>query len=116
MRRKATKQSRGPNAEERRFMAYTKECDCIVCGNSPVIVDHCRGSTFKIKHELVSVLLGHWFVLPLCQTCDDAHTKHSVKVFEAKHGRQIDLWIGHYVGSGITAPYDVESALLTLEG
>jgi len=77
MQRKATRQSRGPNAAEKRFQGYLKEHDCIWCGNSgPSIVDHCRGSTFKHNKTLI----GHWFCLPACVECDIKKTIHGKRL------------------------------------
>jgi hypothetical protein len=91
MQRKATKTTRGPNAEEQRFQAFCKESDCSVCGNpGPSIVHHCEGSTFK--HN--KVLVGHWFTIPLCETCDDVITKGSRRAFREKFGPQSHIWNG----------------------
>jgi hypothetical protein len=96
MQRRATKNTRGPNANEKRFMAYTKECACICCGNpGPSIVHHCEGATFK--HN--KVLVGHWFVIPLCQTCDDVVTHGSKNAFRDINGSQAGLWFIHYENS-----------------
>ena len=77
MQRKPTKQSRGPNAAEKRFHAHIKECECTWCGNpGPSIVDHVKGSTFK--HN--KVLIGHWFVLPQCVECDHKKTIEGEKL------------------------------------
>lgn len=71
MQRKPTKQSRGPNAAEKRFQTYIKHCSCTWCNNpGPSIVDHVKGATFK--HN--KVLIGHWFVLPSCVYCDKRKT------------------------------------------
>jgi hypothetical protein len=84
MQRKATKQSRGPNASEKRFQAHIKECCCAWCSNSgPCIVDHVKGSTFK--HN--KVLIGHWFVLPNCVECD-----HDKTIGGLKLGNSAEKW------------------------
>lgn len=71
MQRKPTKNTRGPNAKEKRFQGWIKECVCTWCSTpGPGIVDHVKGSTYK--HN--KVLIGHWFVLPNCPTCDHKKT------------------------------------------
>lgn len=95
MQRKATKNTRGPNADEKAFMAYTKECRCIVCGHvGPSIVDHALGSTFKHRKTLV----GHWFLLPLCSVCDGFKSapNGSTSKFIEMCGMQLcELWDEH---------------------
>lgn len=71
MQRKATKTTRGANADEKRFMSFVKESDCIGCGlEGPSIVDHIYGATFKHK----KVLVGMWALLPYCELCDSIKT------------------------------------------
>ena len=71
MQRKATKTTRGPDAQEKRFQGYIKSEPCCWCGNeSGSIVDHIKGATFKHNKTLI----GHWFVLPNCQECDQKKT------------------------------------------
>ena len=109
MQRKATRQTRGPNAEEKRFHAYTKESDCICCGNpGPSIVHHAEGAT--MKHN--KVLIGHWFVLPLCLACDDVITQGSRKAFRERFGTQSELWRKHVFTNAVTPPEDVMIAIL----
>jgi len=109
MQRKATKNTRGANAEEKRFHALTKASDCIVCGNSaPSIVHHCMGATYK--HN--KVLIGHWFVLPLCQSCDDVITHGSRRSFKDRFGLQSDYWLDHYEYNGVDAPIEVYNAIM----
>jgi hypothetical protein len=77
MRRKPTRNTRGPNAYEKRFQGWLKEHACVWCNNpGPSIVDHCRGATFK--HN--KVLVGHWFCLPQCVTCDTQKTIHGKRL------------------------------------
>ena len=67
MQRKATKNTRGPNADEKRFQAWLKDHDCVWCGHpAPSIVDHCRGATFKHNKTLI----GHWMCVSQCASCD----------------------------------------------
>ena len=89
MQRKPTKNTRGPNAEEKRFQAWLKEQPCCVTGKSgPSIVHHCEGSTFK--HN--KVLIGHWFCIPLSQEADDVITHGSRRKFREMYGSQSNLW------------------------
>lgn len=104
MQRKATKNTRGPNADEKAFQGWVKHQPCCWCGNeSGSIVDHVKGSTFKHNKELI----GHWFVLPNCETCDHKKTVEGKKlgdyavkwellqsVYEAETDRNvpIDVW------------------------
>lgn len=77
MQRKPSKTTRGPNAEEKRFQGFVKNHYCIWCGNEgPSIVDHVKGSTFRHNKTLI----GHWFVLPNCQSCDYLKTVEGKKL------------------------------------
>lgn len=95
MNRKPTRQSRGPNVAEKKHMSWAKERGiCAACNAiAPVILHHCEGSTFKSRVGLERVLLGHWFVLGLCQNCDDIVTHGSRRAFREKFGDQCDLWL-----------------------
>lgn len=85
MQRKPTKNTRGPNAEEKRFQAWLKGQPCCVTGKpGPSIVHHCEGATFK--HN--KVLIGHWFCIPLCQEVDDVVTFGSRRKFRELYGPQ----------------------------
>lgn len=93
MQRKATKQSRGPNAFEKRFMGAVKDLPCIVCGHpGPSIVDHIYGSSKKLYNDLERVHVGHLAVLPLCYSCDHIKTHGSRRAFENRFGQQEGLW------------------------
>lgn len=108
MQRPRSKNTRHANAEEKRFMGHTKESDCIVCGASaPSIVHHCKGSTFK--HN--KVLIGHWFVIPLCLGCDDVATRHGITNFIKEFEPQGELWERHVDGSSFNPPEDVRAAI-----
>ena len=90
MQRKPTRQSRGPNAAEKRFQDYQKNkgwCDAEGM-EGPVILHHAEGATFK--HN--KVLCGHWFVLALSQKADDVVTHGSRRKFREKYGPQSILW------------------------
>ena len=109
MQRKATKNTRGPNAQEKRFHAFCKGSDCIVCGNpGPSIVHHCEGATFKHNKTLV----GHWFVIPLCVTCDDVITHGSRTKFRRKFGMQSKFWYDQHQKFNEVAPVEVYDAIL----
>lgn len=96
MQRKATRQSRGYNAAERRHMAWVKERGVCMTDNRVnelgIIVHHCEGSTFK--HN--KVLIGHWFVIGLCETCDNCITHGSRKGFRERFGAQSELWLKQF--------------------
>lgn len=109
MQRKATKTTRGPDASEKRFMGWVKQHGCIVCRNpGPSIAHHCEGATFK--HN--KVLVGHWFLLPLCADCDDVVTRRGKPAFrEFAQATQSALWrylINEYEQS---IPFDVQDAI-----
>lgn len=113
MQRKATKNTRGANAAEKAFHVFTKESDCRACGNAgPSIVHHCMGATYK--HS--KVLIGHWFVLPLCQSCDDIITHGSRRKFKDEVDLQSHLWAYHASDYGLEKgkriPEDVFSAII----
>lgn len=90
MQRKSTKTTRGANADEKAFQAWLKHRDCSVCGHpAPSIVHHCEGATFKHNKTLI----GHWFCIPLCQSCDDVVTHQSRKVFRERFGKDLNRWV-----------------------
>lgn len=108
MQSKVTKNTRAPNAEEKRFHAITKESDCICCGNpGPSIVEHCMGKSFRHNKELI----GHWFVIPLCVECDNVTTKGSRRAFRNKFGPQSKLWFKHLMNTGHQPPISVVGAI-----
>jgi len=84
MQRKASKNTRGPNAQEKAFQGWLKEHDCAWCGcEGPSIVDHCRGATFKHKKTLI----GHWFCISQCVTCDKSKTIDGKRL-----GNEAEMW------------------------
>ena len=109
MQRKPTKNTRGSNADEDRFQGWLKEQPCAWCGNDgPSIVDHCRGATFK--HN--KVLIGHWFCIPQCVTCDTQKTIHGKRL-----GNEAEKWEETFVkykreDITRTAPFDVSFAIM----
>lgn len=94
MQRKSNRQSRGINSEEKAHMTWVKErCICAACDrHGPVIIHHVMGSAFKKKVNLVTVLLGHWYILGLCKECDDVVTHGSRKAFREKFGPESNLF------------------------
>jgi hypothetical protein len=90
MNRKSSKNTRGPNQDEKDFQWWLKNQRCIVSGQDGVSVHHCKGSTFK--HN--KVLVGHWFCIPLSY---DEHQGpngyHSgSKPWIERNGAQSELW------------------------
>ena len=114
MQRKPTPNTRGANAAEKRFMDYTKHSDCVQCGKEgPSIVDHVAGATYK--HN--KVLIGHWFVIPLCVDCDDVKTQGSTRKFKQTFGvTMAQLWAKHVTAWDVMTreniPRDVQLAIL----
>ena len=90
MQRKATKQSPNANASEKRHLQWVKYQEkCSACdANSLLTLHHCEGSAFKTN----KVLVGHWFVLGLCECCDNVITRGSRRVFKEQLGAQSILW------------------------
>jgi hypothetical protein len=106
--RKPSKTTRGPNADEKRFQGWLKEQPCIWCENpGPSIVDHCRGATFKHKKTLI----GHWFCLPQCVSCDTQKTIHGKRL-----GNESEHWDYVRMEYGDTTdrwpPQDVYEAIM----
>jgi len=60
-----TKQTRGANADEKRYMAWVKHQGCCFC--------NCTSGAFK--HN--KVLIGHWFINSKCTVCDMFTTQGS---------------------------------------
>lgn len=94
MQRPATRQSRGINSAERRYIGWIKDrMICAACKQyGPVICHHAEGSAFKNQ----KVLVGHLFVLGLCQSCDDIVTHQSRRAFRDSFGSQSGLWVEQF--------------------
>lgn len=110
MQRKSTKKTRGANAEEKAFQGWCKDQMCVACTAQPVQVHHCDGATSKAKVDLVTVLIGHWFVLPLCESCHWLFHNNKQQ-FTAINGKQHKLWrhvFGRYDGR---CPDDVRKGI-----
>lgn len=114
MQRRGTKQSPAANTAERAFMAYTKDSDCICCGNpGPSIVDHIYGSSKKLYNGPERVLVGHWAAIPLCVTCDNVKTRGSRRAFEDEFWSQVVMWRSHIENYGHERiPANVISAMV----
>jgi hypothetical protein len=95
MQRKATRQSRAANAEEKAHITWIKERGiCAACGaTGGVIAHHCEGATFKVRVGFERVQIGHWFVLGLCQCCDNIVTRQSRSALRDAFGAQSELWL-----------------------
>lgn len=114
MQRPRSKNTRHANSEEKAYHQWVKESNfCCACENhAQVYGHHCMGSTFK--H--MKTLIGHWFFIGLCQTCDDIVTRGSRRGFTDKLGPQSAMWcesiIRYEVETGKTAPSDVRIAII----
>ncbi len=91
MRRKATANTRGANAAEKRLMDWTAEQSCVICFRpGPSIVEHMYGATFR--HN--KVLIGMFAVLSYCQGCDDVKTHGSHRAHKEVFGfTQAELYL-----------------------
>ena len=112
MQRKATKQSRAANSDEKAFQGWLKDQYCCITGIYGVDVHHCAGSTFK--HN--KVLIGHWFCLPLAPAVH--HEYHSgTKAFKLRYGSQAENWAviadKYEKDQGVTIPFEVRNAIMT---
>jgi hypothetical protein len=113
MQRKATKQSRAINAEERRHLNWIKARGiCAACGmGGGVIAHHFAGSSAKVCVGLNRVMIGHWAVNGLCQCCDDIVTHGSRKAFREKFGTESSVWLRQAEQYHVDIPLDVIGAI-----
>lgn len=117
MQRRPTKNTRGANAEEKRFHKWIKE-DCEICAacckpnHRNLIVHHCEGSTFRHNKTLV----GHWFTIGLCPSCDDIITHGSKNKFRELYGPQSECWenliFKYLVATGNETPYRIMKSIM----
>ena len=111
MQRKSSPQSRGVNAEEKRFIEWCKEQPSIVSGAYGVEVHHCAGSSAKTYVGAQRVHIGHWFCIPL--TPYEHNMYHNRKSeFIASYGVQSALWealISNYTGD---IPENITEAII----
>jgi hypothetical protein len=91
------------SAEEKKFMLWVKDQDCIVCGEYPCIVDHCMGQTY-INNK---VQVGHWWIIPLCAHCDDIKTGGSRRGFINQFGLMSTMWNRLRMKYAASVPEDV---------
>jgi len=103
MQRKPTRQSRGANSDEKRYMRWIKERGiCVVCDNDGgVIAHHCVGSTYKVHMGVEPVQIGHAFVIGLCGACDNIVTRGSHKKFREMFGLESEFWQKQYKDSPV---------------
>lgn len=110
MQRPASKKTRAINADEKRFMSWVKDQQCIQCGSHQVVVDHMYGSTFKHNR----ILIGMWALLPLCPICDDFKTTGSAKAylreFNETQAQSYERLLSQCPGE-LLPPEDVRSAI-----
>jgi len=109
MQRKATRQSRAANAAEKRHMQWIKErCICAACSCAALVINHhCMGSTFRNN----KILVGHWFVLGLCQSCDNLVTRGSKRALTEAFGPQSEMWLKQAEHYPEEIPLDVIQAI-----
>lgn len=106
MQRRATKNTRGPNAEEKRYQAWLKQQPCVWChADGPSIVDHCRGATFKHNKTLI----GHWFCISQCVECDTKKT-----IGGQRNGNEALAWFEQWaLGYQVDCPKEVINSILS---
>lgn len=113
MQRKATKNTRSSNSDERNYYRWLVDNNvCCACKKyRPVIVHHCEGATFR--HN--KILIGHWFVIGLCGECDRVITHGSRRVFRDTYGPQSVLWLecanDYEFQTQKIIPFDVKAAI-----
>lgn len=109
MQRRATKNTRGANAQEKAFQGWLKYQPCYWCNSeSGSIVDHCKGATFK--HN--KVLIGHWMCNSNCLICDTQKTIHGKRLGNESDAA-IDLIDRYEQQLGYTVcPGDVRASIL----
>lgn len=115
MQRPATRQSRAANAEEKQHMSWLKNRGiCAACGNdNGVIIHHCGGSAYKVKVCGVTEIIGHAFVLGLCQVCDNLVTHGSRRALTDAFDMQRFMWREQYSHSPVKFPDAVVTGIMT---
>lgn len=113
MQRPVSKKSRAINANEKRRLQWLKDrATCSACGReAPVINHHCEGSAAKAKLGLETILIGHAFVISLCQECDDLVTRGSRRALTDRYGLQSELWLRQEEENPDPAPDKVRAAI-----
>ena len=115
MNRKPTKNTPGPNADEKAFQSWLKEQPCCVTGRGGVDVHHMYGSAFKNN----KILIGHWACIPLCpdlhRGMDGIHTIGKARWCDM-WGPQSALWelviLDYSAETGETPPNEVYDAIM----
>jgi hypothetical protein len=111
MQRKPTRQSRGPNADEKAFQAWLKGRLGITGGEGLTEVHHCVGSSVK-KNK---IHIGHWFCIPLSQSSHWLFHNRK-REWKKSFGVQSFLWeieiINYSNETGREPPNDVYDAIL----
>lgn len=109
MQRRATKNTRGPNATEKRLMEWVKAQPCCICHQpGPSIADHMYGSTFR--HN--KVLIGMLALLPYCPTCDQVKTRGSHRAHLQEFGKtQAQLWLEQLPRLPVMVPPEAVEAI-----
>ena len=94
-------------------MQWLKDrAECSACGREgPVINHHCAGSSAKIKVNFETVLIGHAFVISLCQECDDLVTHGSRRALTDQYGPQSELWLRQEAENPEPAPDNVRAGI-----
>jgi len=110
MQRRPTKNTRGPNQDEKDFQKWLKENNCCLSGLFHVHVHHCLGAT--AKHN--KVLIGHYFCIPLSPEIHREYHSGS-KAWRESHGLQSALWAilaeEYETSTGRVIPLDVKNAI-----
>jgi len=109
MQRKATNNTRSANAAERAHMSWIKDRGiCAACGNDGGVINHhCEGASFRNN----KVLCGHFFVIGLCQPCDNIITRGSRKAFREQFGPQSELWLKQAEQYPVEIPLEIIQAI-----
>ncbi len=109
MQRKATAQSRAINAAEKHHLNWGKErCICSACGaHGYVIAHHFAGSSAKVRVGLQRVMIGHWAINFLCQSCDDIVTHQSRRAFRERFGNECEAWLKQAEHYPVEIPLEV---------
>src|SRR5690606_31444599 len=109
MQRAATRQSPGIDSAAKRHLNWIKQRGiCAACNNDGgVIAHHSSGSSAKVMVGLERVMIGHWFILGLCQPCDNIVTRRGRKAFRDAFGNQCGLWLLQAESYGEELPLNI---------
>lgn len=89
-----------------------RDFGCVVTGQNDVQIHHVHGRKYKNN----KVLIGPWFILPLCMKLHDVHSNdinnvtHYPKMFAQAYGLQRDLFLEMCDDLAILAglPFDLD--------